>query len=163
MKYLSKPYLTLSIFSVLFLLFFSGLYSMYTVYFLPYFQSNYEWYSFPDKQAPTKIQLLFSGFQSGRLILYALAMGLVLIILAKELKTFNHFKKGTWQILSTSFSWTTLFAALYCVSEFIWYKTIANFSSSFSLGIIRAQLPYLIVLYFILIVPTVAILYKKKQ
>jgi len=136
---------------------------MYTVYYLPYFQTNYEWYSFPDKQAPTKIELLFSGFQSGRLILYSLATGIVLIFLAKVLNTFNHFKKGTWQILSTSFSWTILFAALNCISEFIWYKTIANFSNSFSLGIIRTQLPYLIALYFMLIVPIVAILYKKHQ
>jgi hypothetical protein len=117
----------------------------------------------PGGQLPTKMELLFSGFQSSRVIINSLAIGIVLIIVAKELNTFKNYKKGIWQIMYTSFSWMILFATLYLISEFIWYRTGANFSTSFSLVIIRKQLPFLMVLYFILIIPIVAILYKKNS
>jgi len=161
MKYIGKPYLILFVFSVLFFLFFVGLYTIYTIYYLPYFQSDYESFTFYSNKLPTKIELLFGGFQSVNIILHSLSIGIVLTFLAKKLNTFNYSKKGFGQILYTSFSWTTLFAVLYFVSELIWYKTVANFSSSFSLGVIRTQLPYLIVLYFMSSLPIVAILYRK--
>lgn len=161
MKSLGIPYLTLFLFSVVFFLFFVGLYSIYTIYYLPYFQPQYEFYIYYNDQLPNKTRLLFSGFQSGHIILHSLVIGIVLTFLAKKLNTFTYSKKGFRQILITSFIWTMLFAALYIISEFIWYKTVANFSSSFSIGVIRAQLPFLIVLYYLFLLPIVAILYRR--
>lgn len=161
MKYIGKPYLTLFVFSVLFFLFFVGSYTIYTIYYLPYFHPDYVSYTFYSKQIPTKLELLFTGFQSGYIILHSLTIGIVLTFLAKKLNTFFYFKKGFRQILITSFIWTMLFSALYIISEFIWHKTVANFSSSFSIGVIRAQLPFLLALYFLLLLPIVALLYRR--
>lgn len=159
MRYLAKPYLTLFVYSVLYFLFFIGLYTIYTVYYLPNLQSDYELHVFYTSKVPTKMEILFSGFQSGYIILHSLVIGIILVLLAKKLNTFNYTKKGIRQILYTSFSWTTLYAALYFISELIWYISVADFSTSFSLGVIRAQLPYLVSLYFMLSLPIVSFLY----
>lgn len=154
------PYLALFIFSVLFLPIFAGLYTIYTIYYLPYFDTAYEYYFFSDKPTPTKLELLFSGFQNGHTLLHSLLLGFILTVLAKKLNTFIYTKKGIKQILYTSFIWTTYFAALFLLSGFLWYITVAHFSISFALDVIRAQLPFAIALYFIFVFPMVAILYR---
>jgi hypothetical protein len=146
---------------MLFLLFFLGIYNYYEIHYSSYFnQSEYIWYSFDGNQgtSPTSF-LLLSGFKSPINFFYSTIISLIFCLLVKPF-TPNLFKKRWLNILIITFSWTVLLAVTYLICHFILNKFIYKYPTQFNLEIIKKPLFLLMILYFILIWPIVAIFNK---
>ena len=162
MKLFTKPYLIFFAFSLLFYVLFDGLYTTYLIYYRPYFDNSYEWYHFSQKNyIPSKTELIFSGFRSLPIFINGLLTTTALIITAEKLNVFDKSRKIFLNSLYTAIVLTILFTALYAISTFIWYKWFANFTTSFCAEILKGQLPFFAILYFIGILPITVILKKK--
>jgi hypothetical protein len=146
---MNSAYKFLFVFTLLFILLFSGVWTLYDLYYSAYFSDSYEWYAFPAGQSmPSKLAVLTFPFRSLYHILFATVVSLVLIMLTKLLVLIKTEKRKYTERIYTSLQLSILFGCLYISLAFLFDRLLAGKLCS-TPGHLKLQLICAMILYFI--------------
>lgn len=146
-----QQFLIIIISTTLFLVFFSGLYFCYEVYYSSYFSTGkYDWFIFSTGgKIPSESEILLSGFKSLTNWVFCILISLPFYFIVKYFMEKWFIKSGWLNTIIKSCILTLLLAIIYFSYLFLYYIINNSYKINYSLSLIKDQFLLFNILYFI--------------